>query len=106
MSVYAFAGYGKPEKFTVNGEKVLACELDVMFTASNLTFDGRFSKGTPRPHKQEYFLNHKIHHWFIRHSLNGETVTELYEGSLPNNRAGYPFVWETEFDKHIKRVES
>lgn len=29
----------------------------------------------------------------------------LYEGTLPNEKAGYPFVWETEFDKYLKKVE-
>lgn len=47
MSTYAFAGYGVPETFIVNGKRVLACRLEVMFTAANLGFDGRFSEKNP-----------------------------------------------------------
>lgn len=105
MSTYAFAGYGVPETFIVNGKRVLACRLEVMFTAANLGFDGRFSEKTPRPHKSSFYEEHGIHHWVDWYFVKGKPMMVLYEGTLPNEKAGYPFVWETEFDKYLKKVE-
>lgn len=107
MSVYALAGYGKPEKFIIEhpdgAEKVEAYELDVMFVSSNLLFSGRFEKGTRRPHKKDYFERRGTRHWFVRRcTKDGETVTEVYEGELPECSYGYPFIWDMDLEKLTK----